>query len=394
MSLIASRSCIVALLLLMVPRASAQGHFEECASGTGNNATIVIGAATPVLLNGFPLQLGDEIAVMTPSGACAGVLVWAGEGSQAFTVWADDPISTGIDGFAEGEEMYYRVWSEDLGAEVGGSSGTVSVEYETCETHSPLCSPAGDYQGGAIFYVDRIEAYTMATDVSLPPSAEGRISVYPNPFSRRATAEVLVPYSDYVTVEMIDTLGRTVSQLYTGWMEAGQTYRIPLEGEALALGTHFVRVQSVASHTRFHSCISDDLARMPTSELTLVKRLFVLGLRLAPRLRVQHTSPVRSVMLDPPDGIPDQFGHAADVELRLDARAVRVHGLSGEGEPLCDLLPTHPEPHHLEHLGFTLAQNVHRMPFVASSARDLAEYPFRRVFRDNDLAIRQGSDGR
>lgn len=230
-------------LLLLAPGVFAQAYFDECASATGNNATVVLEESVLVLLDGSPLQPGDEIAIFTPDGICAGSLEWVQGVNQAITVWADDPISEEVDGFVHGEEMYYRVWSEEFNVEVGGSLGAVSVGYDACDLRPPLCSSTGDYQSGAIFYVNMLQAYMAATDATPWPVSERYISAYPNPFRNHATFVVRIPTSDRVTVELIDGLGRVVRQLYSGWMNARETYDFALETEVLSPGVYFIHVR-------------------------------------------------------------------------------------------------------------------------------------------------------
>ncbi|MCP4706992.1 MAG: hypothetical protein GY869_00065, partial [Planctomycetes bacterium] len=82
-------------------------HFTFAAN-TGNNYTVFIGTA---LFDSLSLQNGDEVGVFTPSGLCAGGLVW----NEALTyqqliAWGDDPQTGQVDGFSSGQTMFYRYW--------------------------------------------------------------------------------------------------------------------------------------------------------------------------------------------------------------------------------------------------------------------------------------------
>jgi hypothetical protein len=80
----------------------AQSHFTNCFSNTGNYATVIF----PEGLS-YPFAAGDEVAVLMPDGACAGVIVWAAA-PQALTVWGDDSITEAVDGFQTGDSLAFR----------------------------------------------------------------------------------------------------------------------------------------------------------------------------------------------------------------------------------------------------------------------------------------------
>ncbi|MGB1249329.1 MAG: hypothetical protein ACPG8W_01745 [Candidatus Promineifilaceae bacterium] len=82
--------------------------FTDCASNTGNNATIVIGSDVNVI-GGLTLAVGDEIAAFTPTGLCVGRGVWDNN-NFALTVWGDDSQTAAIDGLVDGELMALRIW--------------------------------------------------------------------------------------------------------------------------------------------------------------------------------------------------------------------------------------------------------------------------------------------
>jgi len=69
------------------------------------------------------------------------------------------------------------------------------------------------------------------------------IHAFPNPFSDRATIEVM-PNMDFnqVTVEVFDLNGRQVAMLYNGSMKADQFYTFSLNGNTLAEGVYIYRV--------------------------------------------------------------------------------------------------------------------------------------------------------
>jgi hypothetical protein len=93
MPLLLRISLALAACLLTVPsgmaHSSAPRHFNDCVSQTGRTATLIVPAVSPPSLGDRPIEAGDELAVFTPSGLCAGAAVWTGE-SLAFAIWEED----------------------------------------------------------------------------------------------------------------------------------------------------------------------------------------------------------------------------------------------------------------------------------------------------------------
>lgn len=90
---------------------------------TGANATVMIPIASNPFLDGIPIVSGDEIGVYTPGNLCVGATVWTGN-NNAVTVWADNALTTAIDGMAIGEQMHYRLWKRTTNLEYIGVTVT------------------------------------------------------------------------------------------------------------------------------------------------------------------------------------------------------------------------------------------------------------------------------
>ena len=73
---------------------------------TGVNHSILVLSA---VIDGDPLPLGSEIAVLTPDGLCVGEEFWLGE-RIGFAVWGDNEMTEEIDGYTEGDPISYRLW--------------------------------------------------------------------------------------------------------------------------------------------------------------------------------------------------------------------------------------------------------------------------------------------
>lgn len=84
-------------------------HYDLDVFNTGSSATILFHAENPPSINGVPVEAGDEIAVFTSRGNCAGLGIWTGS-NCAITIWGDDSTETGTAGFLSGESYLFRVW--------------------------------------------------------------------------------------------------------------------------------------------------------------------------------------------------------------------------------------------------------------------------------------------
>ncbi len=87
--------------------------FSGCPGPTGASATVLIPALPSLAPPSGPLEPGDVLAVYA-GGACVGSATWTGAGT-ALTVWADDPYTPDLDGFAAGDEPQIQVWDASTG---------------------------------------------------------------------------------------------------------------------------------------------------------------------------------------------------------------------------------------------------------------------------------------
>ena len=127
------RNILVLAVLLVAARVEAGTetlHFTSCAQNTGNNATIAI-KSSGAFANNLALQTGDEIAVVTPSGACVGAGVWTGA-NLAITVWGDDGATPAVDGLQVGQEYSFQIWSTRWNFQYPAPrSGRIRAHYES-----------------------------------------------------------------------------------------------------------------------------------------------------------------------------------------------------------------------------------------------------------------------
>lgn len=151
----------VATCVLLIVPARAQTYFADCVSVTGSSANIIIPASSNPKINSEPIALGDEIAVFTQDGMCAGATVWTGS-NVSLTAWGDDSVTPAADGFAPDESFTFRVWDKSENAE-----GTdVTVTYSSAQ---PFYRTAGTYRENAIYAVSSLEA--VLDDAQTVPDA-------------------------------------------------------------------------------------------------------------------------------------------------------------------------------------------------------------------------------
>jgi hypothetical protein len=217
-------------------RGAAVSYFQECAFLTGRTATVVISEDTPLLTEGEPIQKGDEIAVFTADGLCAGAAVWTGV-SMALAVWEDDPMTTDINGFRAGDNLEYRVYRAATGVEYTTTALAI-VEYD------PVFRTDGLFEADAIYLLGRLELAEQAAIEVEPELSFDLGGAFPNPFWSQTTLAYSVPTETEVRLEVFDVLGRRVSTLVDeiqapGWYEA----RFQAE-PGLASGLYIARLRA------------------------------------------------------------------------------------------------------------------------------------------------------
>ena len=146
---------VFALVVLSLPLgfaspAFAQSHFADCASMTGSNASIILSTAINPTVDGTGIEAGDEIAVFTPEGICAGAGTWSG-GNMSITAWGDDIITPDKDGFAAGDPISFRLW--DASAEE--ETGDITISYSSDQ---PFYRTDGNYGDNGIYVISAFAA--------------------------------------------------------------------------------------------------------------------------------------------------------------------------------------------------------------------------------------------
>lgn len=155
---------VISFLFAFASPAQAQSHFGACVSMTGGNGSIILSTAINPTIDGNGLEPGDEIAVFTPEGTCAGAGTWSGE-NMSITAWGDDIITSAKDGFAVGDAISFHLW--DASSEQETDQITV-----TFSSDQPFYRTDGNYGDNGIYVLSDFSATgpAAAPDVPAVPS--------------------------------------------------------------------------------------------------------------------------------------------------------------------------------------------------------------------------------
>jgi photosystem II stability/assembly factor-like uncharacterized protein len=129
----------------------------------------------------------------------------------------------------------------------GGTTWTVQISNLTDALHDVSFVDAN--HGWAVGYYGTILRYNPTLDVPdqrgvAQPSFYSLVSC-PNPFNPSTTIAFNLPNSARISLRVFDLLGREVSVLKDGMMEAG-THRVMFDGSSLATGIYFARLDAGA----------------------------------------------------------------------------------------------------------------------------------------------------
>jgi len=127
-------------------------HFSTCTTGTGTNATIIFPADASYAIGDEPIAVGDEIAVFTPAGHCAGSATWTGA-NLALTVWGQNAFTDGEQALSPGAPMTFRVWDASNRLEFGGE-GAFTV---TLNAQEPYYISENRFEPDGIYVVDSLQ---------------------------------------------------------------------------------------------------------------------------------------------------------------------------------------------------------------------------------------------
>jgi hypothetical protein len=184
-------------------------HFEFN-SKTGENATIVVPIdANPRYPDGSPLENGDEIGVLTPTGMCCGAVVWEGC-NTAITVWGDDSQTEKVDGFKAGDTMYFYIWQKSK-----------DIEYHATPVYKSGNPPLYNANGFTVLedlYVTVSDIESMNVNIPTNFTLERN---FPNPFNPETSIKFQIPKQSFVILKVYNMLGQEIRTLVNEQKQQG-----------------------------------------------------------------------------------------------------------------------------------------------------------------------------
>jgi hypothetical protein len=233
---------VLTSVMLYASPASAQIHFTDCVSLTGNNATILIPTSAVEPSGTYRLAEGDELAVFNQDGACAGVAVWRG-GNLALPIWGTDPLNSGRRGLGHGEFFTVTLWSSADGVEYA-----VALSYSTAY---PYYRADGAYAEDAMYLVASLNVVgaapsqttlKAATFDEAPGTQAFTLSQnYPNPFRRSTAIAYHLATGTQVRLDVINLQGQSVRTLVSQYQTAGD-YDFVFDAGDLPSGLYVCRL--------------------------------------------------------------------------------------------------------------------------------------------------------
>ncbi len=118
-----------------------------CAQRTGIQATMILPADADLSVQGRPLMPGDQVAVFSEEGVCAGFMTWTGD-NAALTMWGDNYLTSEIDGLLGGDPMHIRIRTAASGTEYSDRNSRVTLTFRDDAAHltaTPTFTPDGIY---------------------------------------------------------------------------------------------------------------------------------------------------------------------------------------------------------------------------------------------------------
>ena len=156
------RQCFYLVLfgLLVLPGFAATGqHFDGCLANASNATVIVPSDVASDLGDGATLAPGDEIALFTDDGTCAGMAEWA---DTNLAIAAAGANSQDTSGYKPDEPLQFKVWDRST-----STTYIVDASYEACESDDTLCRDDGRYATDAFYVVSRLTAHETLSEADL-----------------------------------------------------------------------------------------------------------------------------------------------------------------------------------------------------------------------------------
>jgi len=180
---------------------------------TGNNMTLGI----PVSAWPVKPQVGDEIGVFDASGELLGSTVYSGS-NIAIAVWGDDLITSKVEGLADGDVFYIKLWDRKTGNEN-------NLVVENWVKGNEYFESNGISLVGKFASIDNFRLYQNT----------------PNPFRVSTRINFYLPESSYVKLEVYNILGEVVRVLVSETLDQG-VHQVTLNPAEMSPGTYMYRI--------------------------------------------------------------------------------------------------------------------------------------------------------
>ena len=132
--------------------------------------------------------------------------------------------------FADGAEEFVR----QTVPVVGGKLTLTVSETPMFVTVSPIVNN----------YLSASAKPKSGLEASSQLASESALTTYPNPVTKEATVQFVLPESDLVTLDVYDLKGKLVQHLFAGEAEAGTVKSFTLNAQSLADGVYVVRLKT------------------------------------------------------------------------------------------------------------------------------------------------------
>ncbi|MEM1116382.1 MAG: T9SS type A sorting domain-containing protein [Bacteroidota bacterium] len=201
---------------------------DDCPERSRASALVLVPADPAIAVGEAPLEEGDILTAVTPTGACAGSAVWTSEGA-VIAVWEDDPFTPLLDGMLDGDPLTFQAY------DVSEGSPAVAASVQLSAVHGGADGFASD----DLYVVDA----RATSGPQAPEAAEALVlgPSFPNPLQTTTTIPVVLGEEARVTVDVFDALGRRVLQALDRDLPAGG-HRVEVDASDLAPGLYLYRV--------------------------------------------------------------------------------------------------------------------------------------------------------
>jgi hypothetical protein len=147
---------VVFFFVIFHPSSAAAQHFTDCLTSANNTTVFVADSVAVTIGDGSALANGDEIAVFTEDGDCAGVVTWDGNNTVISAAGKSPFEPDSARGFEAEEPLQFQVW--DASEQVVYIAGSEDVAFVPCTEISPCSHDDGRYRTDALMHLAVIDA--------------------------------------------------------------------------------------------------------------------------------------------------------------------------------------------------------------------------------------------